>query len=87
MERPRCETCPFFVPNPERDGDREAGVIYCGECRRYPPTLLTPDPFGHPDSLAGAYWPDVSTGDWCGEHPDFVQYLADRELAGGGETG
>ncbi len=62
MERPMCETCPYFV---ELD-DEEVGV---GQCRRYPPSVAN-----HAD-LDADYWTRTESFWWCGEHPAFPAYL------------
>lgn len=51
-----CETCRFL-----------AGDDYGGDCRRYPPTVVT---WQHPDAGVQFEWllPRVRNIDWCGEH-------------------
>ena len=65
MERPRCETCPYYyVFDPEM----------MGECRRNAAgTFIVPDSI--PSGDVHAHWPFVDIDDWCGEHPDFPAYL------------
>lgn len=56
MNRPACETCPFWKGPPNLNYDS------MGTCRRYPPK-----PSGR--------MPSTDKSDWCGEHPDFKQWL------------
>jgi len=62
MERPTCETCPYWrdLRNPKNELDES------GECRRYPPT---------PNKQV-SLWPLTYDLHWCGEHPDFPAYIA-----------
>ena len=56
MAGPACETCKFFAPLDEREG----------QCRRNAPHALTPRP--GEDAHFRASWPRVDKHDWCGEH-------------------
>ena len=50
-DHPTCATCKFYKAD-------------LNECRRYPPTMMWPDPKEHPVTR----WPDMFDDDWCGEH-------------------
>ena len=65
MERPKCETCPYWVGDPEEP---------MGECRIHYPEI----PSGSPSYLVEGlgYWPETSRKAGCGDHPDFPAYLA-----------
>jgi hypothetical protein len=68
MERPTCETCPYFSWFSE---DMREEV---GECHRRAPTPLHDAPDLH-EPLS--WWPCVVANvHWCGEHPDFPAFLA-----------
>jgi hypothetical protein len=60
MPDPTCKTCPaFYVQTDDND------LMTVHECHKHAPIE------GHWSS--GHYlarWPEVSPGDWCGEHPD-----------------
>lgn len=73
MERPTCATCPFWELFDE-DGDD-------GNCHRNPPTVSsTPNQEQEGVNIAGdpyyGWFPVVSVFNWCGEHPDFPDYIA-----------
>lgn len=58
MDRPTCETCPWF----------EAWERSSGECRRHAPqprVLLENTDEEH----VIPRWPELCSEDWCGEHP------------------
>lgn len=58
MNRPTCETCPFWVRSSANDQ-------VLGECRRFPPNLHVEPYFNR------GFWRNTHQTDWCGEHPDF----------------
>lgn len=66
MERPTCESCPYWDRVDE--GDEH------GWCHRYPP-VIDPD---DPDEVIS---PFVVRRRWCGEHPDFPDYLEELRSA------
>lgn len=76
MERPKCETCPYYHNCGCHD---EMGDI--GECR-----LSNPKPWNtcyqsqeyvqDYDDGRKAFWPVVHHYDWCGQHPDFPAHIA-----------
>jgi hypothetical protein len=72
MDRPTCKTCPYWR---ELNVDPDDGN---GECHRYPPKLpptmaLVEEvgPYGE-----GLSFPDAPFYLWCGEHPDFPDWIA-----------
>lgn len=76
MERPTCGTCPFW----ERfDGDFDGGIE--GECHRQPPVMPGSDIqieewLSVDRGVFEGMWPETSGDGWCGEHPDFPEYVA-----------
>lgn len=69
MDRPTCNTCPYWHPlgNPETNDT--------AECRRNPPVL-----YHH--ARTGARTPARPVSgryDWCGEHPSVPAWLAERD--------
>lgn len=66
MDRPTCETCPYWMIEPN-EPDRSRG-----ECRRNAPK---PSPTGQNVNVDVEYWPQVFNDAWCGEHPDFPAYI------------
>jgi hypothetical protein len=66
MDRPTCETCPFW------DGPDEVGL---GICRKHAPTPSTTRT--EPEkSFRFPVWPLTVEDEWCGEHPDFPAWIA-----------
>ena len=64
MNRPTCESCPYFV---------EMSTPYPGECRiRSTQSVFTPD------TMIEHKWPQRMPMMWCGEHPKFPEFLASR---------
>jgi len=70
--QPRCCSCRWFVPDNHLDPEQPAPMIWLGQCRRYPPSLLLDDQEpGDPWSF-----PVVEECSHCGEHqmrPAFVR--------------
>lgn len=66
MERPTCKTCPYWFD--EARADHSAG-----DCRRHAPR---PSPAWPNSTTDPAHWPEVYDDAWCGEHPDFLEYIA-----------
>lgn len=64
MDRPTCKTCPYW--------DHVEGVR-AGTCRRHAPKAFT-DPDGTEISTFPC-WPDTHDVEFCGEHPDFPEYV------------
>lgn len=61
MTESTCENCRYF----ERTTHLGA---FSGECRRYPPSLLTQaNSFNDRGEIAVVYQPAVFEDDWCGE--------------------
>jgi hypothetical protein len=71
MERPTCNTCPYFDKIPESDE---------GQCRRRAPAPQVSDQDFAP------FWPKTDFEDWCGEHPDFPAYIASLKTEPHGMT-
>jgi hypothetical protein len=64
MERPTCETCPYY----------HAGFL---QCRRHAPPVgwkWRPQR-AESNEFLDFHWPEVAEDEWCGEHPDFPLYL------------
>lgn len=68
--RPRCATCVhWYRDNPQ-----------VGHCRAIPPTAfftMQPDQL-RPNmlqSVAHSHWAPVRPDQWCGQHPDFMQWF------------
>lgn len=76
MDRPTCETCPFFR---RLHCDEDQGVD--GSCHRYPPKAFGRIVFEEGEYELAGYQPYVSDRDWCGEHPDFPAYIASLRAA------
>lgn len=87
MDQPYCETCAYWDLSDVRmdtlEGEEDIPVdqlirkaleasdrVIEGECRRYP--RMTP---GRHENESTAEWPRTAHYDWCGEHPDFPEYL------------
>lgn len=64
MERPTCESCPFWY-------EYIKSADHQGECRKHAPRLYVIDEgdYINDHALAMRHY-------WCGEHPDFPAYLA-----------
>ncbi len=82
MDRPTCMTCVYCScckcdDSPESGGCclSVAGISFHDEfqCKRFPPILYPGDL--QDETKAFHMQPDVHETDWCGEHPDFKQYL------------
>ena len=68
MDRPTCETCPYWAPHTKNPPS--------GSCRIRHPTHDTLEcddgaviPWGWPESLSFM---------WCGEHPDFTAWITSQ---------
>lgn len=72
MKRPTCETCAYWHIYEDQK--------ILGNCKRN-----APKPVEWPEGLdGGGYgtcWPETTDDDWCGEHPDFPDYLASLKAA------
>jgi hypothetical protein len=71
VKRPTCNTCPYFARNAQQ-------LQGPGECRKNPPTpfVLGIDPMKGP--AIGSAWSHVTPNHWCGEHPQFNQYVSEQ---------
>lgn len=68
MDRPTCETCPFWRAEDEAEG-------LPGECHRHAPTPVLRDELRMSDQPEWeAFWPETVADQFCGEHPDFPAY-------------
>ena len=73
MEKPICETCPYW--------DAEPSGTH-GSCRRNAPSPLLWHPIRDRYDLADhAWWPITGREDCCGEHPSFPAYIAATKAA------
>ena len=63
-ERPTCATCPYFSPY-------IANYTIEGSCRRHAPAW--PGQVGTKGN-----WGIVDPRNWCGDHPDFPAWIANR---------
>lgn len=52
-----CSTCLWATPRVAEDDEP---VL---DCRRYPPQAII-----EPDGDIAVFWPQVESGDWCGEY-------------------
>jgi hypothetical protein len=64
MNRPTCETCPYW----------ESLDCNLGYCRRRAPRPYSDLMSEHEERFA-AEWPSSTPDDWCGEHPDFPEWI------------
>ncbi len=62
MEKPTCETCPYYEAYSEK-------AVTGNCCRRAPIVRTTLSPCGDFDHWST--FPQVDESEWCGEHPDF----------------
>lgn len=60
MNRPTCETCPFWQQLEPNDGLADGA----GLCRVHAPS----------HSQSPVRWPMSNKNDWCGEHPQFADF-------------
>jgi hypothetical protein len=74
--RPTCATCPYWSP----DGESGGGYCHRRAPQSYPQSILKMDDDGqsrHWGSFSqSSMLPEAFSGDWCGEHPDFPEYIA-----------
>ena len=65
MDKPICNTCPYWNH---------------GMCQRHAPrptwVFETRTTIEWKKDDADAFWPETGSHDWCGEHPDFPEYIA-----------
>ena len=80
MDRPTCKTCPFW--DTWADGTpptaEELEDIDFGECRRNAPStyqLKHGSDFFDRKHNTSPEWPETHCLEWCGEHPDFPEYI------------
>ena len=76
MNRPTCETCPFW--------HRKTKDI--GECRRHAPppiaAIWVPNHSAVSEGFLSPHWRVTFSNQWCGEHPDipvFFKSLKEEE--------
>lgn len=69
MDHPSCDSCPYWDIFSEGEGF----------CRRYAPqpTVILEDGGSR---LRHPVWSVTFDDDFCGEHPDFPEYLAWRKI-------
>lgn len=72
MDRPTCATCPYWKQDVEEPE--------IGECHRHAPLSVMlpirgeiPDIYQHSDDPT---WSVTDEDDWCGDHPQFPQWIA-----------
>ena len=68
MDKPTCETCPYFLQNEDDCG--------LGNCHKHTPWHVVCN-HGH-DSWLDGQWPEISPDAFCGEHPDFPAWIESR---------
>lgn len=77
MKLPTCETCPYW------DKIRLNCVTeHSGQCRKNPPELLLETADGTETFTRirrASLWPVTISSHYCGEHPDFPEYLQARK--------
>jgi hypothetical protein len=94
VERPECQTCPFWNHDYETEKDLDPEYSPMGtliaDCRRFPPVRSNLDKFrgcGRDEQAsrlltAGdgdrADWMRTEATDWCGEHPGFAAWLLEQ---------
>lgn len=80
MERPTCETCPFFCNVGEVNESEPGPWGHEGTCYRFPPTFVGPSSkqIGDLNEVDIDTWshPRTKEKDYCGEHPSFPAYIA-----------
>jgi len=77
MDQPRCKTCPYWDDTEPWEHD-DGSLI--NECRRFPRHWqINSERYFGVDSA----WPRTHEDDWCGEHPDFPEYLASLKKPSG----
>ena len=98
MKRPTCQTCPFWDDNDgwssltkdesETLEEYKKRAIeeydYACECHRYPPNSPNRTDIVR---VYGSDWPVRHLYDWCGEHPDFPEYIASLKTPGPDNAG
>ena len=75
MERPTCGTCPYF-------SEDEAGETVDGKyglCRRHAPHPIFVNKVVEEED--DTIWPILLSDEWCGEHPDFPEWLESQQKA------
>ncbi len=72
MDRPTCKTCPYWSDEIFHE-DPTCEASLCA-CQRTPPQL-NGKPF-NVETETGCDFPYTWDSDWCGEHPDFPEYIA-----------
>jgi hypothetical protein len=85
MKRPTCGHCPYW--DPDDDNKHEGDDV--GLCKRFPEAprmllhVLYYDKQGHPEHrdigathAIESQCVETYEFDWCGEHPEFPEYLA-----------
>ena len=70
MERPTCATCQYWA------GIDRQPVF--DECRRKPPTILGEVTSAELETTD--VFPITTGGMWCGEHPDFREYIESSKI-------
>ena len=69
--RPTCKTCPYWNLMDWSDSDFTWGLCVI----RAPGTIAKDD---YDDERPPSIWPGTLADDFCGEHPDFRDYLKSR---------
>jgi hypothetical protein len=72
MDQPHCKTCPYWYRS---EGRRPIHGAKLAECRRYP-VLNTNSQSDDKSWPPKTDWPIRSEQDWCGEHPQFAEFIA-----------
>lgn len=77
MDKPTCETCPYWERNKPHKYEDEAMV---GTCHRYPirgsaEIIKGSDNASEVGVMLDSDYPETLTSEWCGEHPDFPAYI------------
>lgn len=78
MNRPMCTTCPYWNAAPDSEHPTAS-------CHRHAPSTLPLSimkndregnefTWGRFDATA-TLWPETEWDEWCGEHPDFPEYI------------
>ena len=70
-DRPRCESCDYWLYMYGGHADEAGPTLAMGECHAHPP-VATAD--------GGSMFPATDQFEWCGEHPGSRNYLLEAAM-------